>query len=425
MKLKYCFLALLCLYITNTKAQNGLLPGDQLPPAVINNLLANNSQNSNGAAPGNYILLDFWATWCSPCVKSIHKLNGLQQQFKDQLSIIPVTFQDDDEIGILFNHLPDSLRWSMPYLADDTILHNLFPHTELPHYIWINNQGTVTNITSGDAVTEANINRFISNTPINAIEKQDGLHEALKTIPLFMSNNGGYPLALRSYTVCTGYQPGLFSVSTSEPLADTGLCRLTAINVSFPDLYRLAFATTGELSAANRMMLLVKDTASFICNNDNNMAQWMQQHTYCYEKILPKSQRDQLQPGAQQDLARLFPQYSASVEKQKVKCLVLTASAETANRIRATPVKTTYKHTGYSIAITNGKLLGFTNLLSVIYLQGLPTPVINGTGIDGPVSFHIECNLSDPSAINIALRPLGMQLIEQEREIDMIVIRDR
>ena len=33
---------------------------------------------------GSYILINFWATWCAPCVKEIPSLNNLYNKFKDK-----------------------------------------------------------------------------------------------------------------------------------------------------------------------------------------------------------------------------------------------------------------------------------------------------------------------------------------------------
>ena len=33
---------------------------------------------------GSYLLINFWATWCAPCVKEIPSLNNLYNKFKDK-----------------------------------------------------------------------------------------------------------------------------------------------------------------------------------------------------------------------------------------------------------------------------------------------------------------------------------------------------
>ena len=35
------------------------------------------------ATQGKYVLIEFWATWCPPCRKSIPKLNEFHQKFPD------------------------------------------------------------------------------------------------------------------------------------------------------------------------------------------------------------------------------------------------------------------------------------------------------------------------------------------------------
>lgn len=36
---------------------------------------------------GKTVILEFWATWCSPCVKAIPDMNNLQSQFRDILFV--------------------------------------------------------------------------------------------------------------------------------------------------------------------------------------------------------------------------------------------------------------------------------------------------------------------------------------------------
>lgn len=416
---------LLCLLDVKSQQMSPLKIGDKCPDIVLSNMMNSTVLKSNlFDYKGKLILIDFWATWCSPCVKSMAKLNTLQQEFKDELKVIPVTYQDREDINDLFKHMPKDASLQMPIVTEDTMFHQLFPHTELPHYVWIDKKGIVINITGGEAVTEENVKKLLSNETIQATVKEDKFVPVDKTKPLFISDNGGEPSPLLYHSIFTGYKEGLSSVLTREPLQDTGLVRLTAINVSIPSLLQLAYSYNGELSARNRMLLQVKDSSKLIWNNVEPMQQWMHEHTFCYELILPSEMEQQLKPLMQKDLDLMLPAYKGGIEKRKVKCLVLTAT-EKAKSIITTKGKPVYDRTPYSMHLEHALLTGFTNLLSIIYLQNLSTPVINGTGISEPVNLDIETNLSDMNALRNALHPYGLDLIEEEREIEMIVIKDR
>ena len=36
---------------------------------------------------GKWILINYWADWCPPCIKEIPELNKLNSQFGDQVSV--------------------------------------------------------------------------------------------------------------------------------------------------------------------------------------------------------------------------------------------------------------------------------------------------------------------------------------------------
>lgn len=40
---------------------------------------------------GKIVILDFWATWCAPCVKSIPDLISIQDEYEDELVVIGIS----------------------------------------------------------------------------------------------------------------------------------------------------------------------------------------------------------------------------------------------------------------------------------------------------------------------------------------------
>ena len=57
---------------------------------------------------GKIVLLNFWATWCPPCIKEIPSLNNLQQRFsKDEFVVLSVDVGEElKEIKTFLEHVP-------------------------------------------------------------------------------------------------------------------------------------------------------------------------------------------------------------------------------------------------------------------------------------------------------------------------------
>ena len=58
-------------------------------------------ERSLGDYRGDYVLLNFWATWCPPCLEEMPALDALQKRFRDRgLVILAVTSEDDAAIKV-------------------------------------------------------------------------------------------------------------------------------------------------------------------------------------------------------------------------------------------------------------------------------------------------------------------------------------
>jgi thiol-disulfide isomerase/thioredoxin len=74
-----------------------LKPGDR-PPALQFRTMDGETPNWADLA-GKAVVLDFWATWCGPCLKAIPHLNALVDEFAGQpVRFISVTYEKEETV---------------------------------------------------------------------------------------------------------------------------------------------------------------------------------------------------------------------------------------------------------------------------------------------------------------------------------------
>jgi len=67
--------------------------GQGPPPLLVEQWLTPRPDNT-----GKFVLIDFWATWCGPCRRSIPELNALFEKYHDRLVVIGLS--DEPEAAV-------------------------------------------------------------------------------------------------------------------------------------------------------------------------------------------------------------------------------------------------------------------------------------------------------------------------------------
>jgi peroxiredoxin len=93
----------------------------------------------------NVVLVDFWATFCEPCLASMPHLDALYNKYKDQgFVVLGVSIDGPDSIALVRNEVQKH-RVSFPILLDQetrvVALYN--PKTSAPYSVLIGKNGRV------------------------------------------------------------------------------------------------------------------------------------------------------------------------------------------------------------------------------------------------------------------------------------------
>src|SRR5690606_33443944 len=74
--------------------------GDQIPSGIEfpDVLQYDLDKLKLGDFEGKYLVFQFWATWCTASSGFLPELDKLQQQFGDDLQILPITYQSREEV---------------------------------------------------------------------------------------------------------------------------------------------------------------------------------------------------------------------------------------------------------------------------------------------------------------------------------------
>ena len=91
---------------------------------------------------GNYYVLEFWATWCPPCVTSIPHLNELYNTYKDIVNFVGITDDKVDKIITFINARKDTMTYPVA-LDVDHVLHDELNISGIPALFIINGDGKV------------------------------------------------------------------------------------------------------------------------------------------------------------------------------------------------------------------------------------------------------------------------------------------
>jgi thiol-disulfide isomerase/thioredoxin len=131
--------------------QNRML--DQLPNTSINNPNGGFISLSSYKSNGKLLLIEFWTSWCSPCLEDIPVLKKLNDEYHDQLDILSINSDGKNLTKVKKLIKENKMEW--PQGLSNKILQNTLDFKAYPQgFLFDDNGKLLMFATSPEKVTE-------------------------------------------------------------------------------------------------------------------------------------------------------------------------------------------------------------------------------------------------------------------------------
>jgi uncharacterized protein (TIGR03435 family) len=281
-----------CTFLTCHGVEPNLSIGDAPPPLALEGLLQVPAQTSGAAAlewpmlRGKVVVLEFWATWCGPCIAAMPHLNELADQFKDEpVHFIAITDEDEQTVQ---RFLEKGTIQSWIGLDSDRSLFRAMGIRSIPRTVVVGKDGRIAGMTSPRGLDAAALRSVLAGDRLPAVHT--------RTTKAGVDPAGGAgPAPLFQVVI----RPSVEKIS----VVSIGSGKMTAEGMTVQALIRTAWPEW-----ASGRIIFPED---------------LETDRYTMIASMPPGREEQLQPTLRQTLARVFG-LSAREEHREVEVAILT-----------------------------------------------------------------------------------------------------
>lgn len=152
-------------------------------------------------------VLDFFGTWCVPCVKALPHLNDLKVKFKNEINIVLISSEQEDKLK---KFIDARSPFPFPVISDvDSKFISLFQPPSYPYTIVINKQNKIIAVTDAESLNEADLTKWLSDKNDDKKIEAATIIKPINNIVNFKSSNPVIALS----------QQFIYAIKTGDPSA--------------------------------------------------------------------------------------------------------------------------------------------------------------------------------------------------------------
>lgn len=395
-----------------------LKPGDKMPDVSfkIHNYKTPAAKISD--FKGKAVIIDLWGVYCGSCIAAMPYMQELQKQFADDLQIIMATRDNEAKVAKLALRSDNVKNNTLPSVMDDTLAY-MFDYQWLPTEIWIDKNGVVKYISTGEALTKENISKFIAGENIGVKTKSDLVidHER----PLLVSwypyykNIGIYSYLTPSQTTYT--TGGGISIKRNK---QGNIHRITLDMAPLKTLYKLAcgFGRQHRVFSDSRVIMKVSDSNQYTPDYNSS------KNFFTYDLICEVNRSSKMIFQYMRQQLDLYFNFTTYVSKIDIPCFILNKIGNDTSYLAKTGHTKGDKSLGvYKVENVQWRIV-VENLCDRFFT---PLQVLDETGISPQTKVDITFNLNhwnNLPLLNKELAPYGLKVTKEKRMLDCIVIEE-
>jgi uncharacterized protein (TIGR03435 family) len=394
----FCLLSLPVMTNVRANQSTNLQPGAAAPELGLEKLLQApaGSQADLASLRGKVVVVEFWATWCAPCIAVQPHLNQLAEQFKDK----PVQFISltDEEEAIVAPFLARRTLKGWVGLDLDRSVHQAYGISGIPKTIVIDQTGKIATITRANQLNEEMLNQLLAGTYKVASPK-------LTDQPATPANKvsiGGPNLAPNE-TKASETEPALFELSikpsnASMTMIGSGPKRLTASGAELKSILSGLLRTSpSRISVPAELLGKRFDLKAVLQNNK----------TEGFNPLIVSALENAL--GIK--IKRVTRELDA---------YVLTAPKELTGSLQPTKAKSFHLSSDKGVLAAAAAEPG---RLAAAIEGVIETPVLDETKLQGKFDWDLLYDSSNPKSIIEAIRKeLGLEIGLAKRPVETVLV---
>lgn len=394
--MRYTLISLLLLATTLGQAQPLLKVGDLFPHVLIRPIINAPVKTLDvHTAKNKLLILNFWGTWCSPCLPEMDSLAKLQSKNAAQLQVIAISNEPVDRLQRYLQRKPSSI-----WLASDTTsnLYLQFAFAYVGQSAIVDEQHRIIALVRTDSINQAMIDKLVRKETIRSSAETGVKRNAEE-------ETNAVDTAMGMQVTWGSYRKDLPAMSKTYKGSPYYGRRLTFINQCVPGIYQ-------SLYGLSYQQVIYEVPRKEVCD-------WQQRVNLnvCLDVLVKPEQSDSLKIIMLDLLARLSA-IKTKLEQREMPVYILRRLPDAPAWKESSNTADTYSFSGQGFKGEGIKLQPFADYIA----NELQLPVVDETGLAGRYDIETTNVLRSEEDIKTALKKLGLTVEKANRKMEALII---